>query len=121
MGGVSRWTSPHSARRGKSTASYPYTVEHPYDIKRFGPRPYFPPPKPRAVLSARHTSKVVEYPQPSMNRAPRGEDGENSRSRWTECYCQPSRFSTAFSGCPSGGLQDRYGFGQGVCALRVAG
>jgi hypothetical protein len=38
-------------------------VGQPCDMKRHGPRLYLPPPKPRAVLSARHASKGAARPQ----------------------------------------------------------
>src|SRR5215217_4501770 len=86
-GGASRWASP--ILRGFN----PYKEGHPYDIKKIRPEALFPPPKPRAVFSARHPSKDVESPQPSMNRAPRGEDREDSRGRWVSyVYCPSSRF-----------------------------
>src|ERR671912_158484 len=72
---------PHSARRGKSTTST-YTEGQPYDIKKNSARGSISPLLSFGpVSSARHTSKDAQYPQPCMNRTPRGEDGENSRGR----------------------------------------
>src|SRR5215207_3514509 len=109
-GGVSRWASP--ILRGFN----PYKEGHPYDIKKIRPEALFPPPKPRAVFSARHPSKDVESPQPSMNRAPRGEDREDSWDRWVSyLYCPSSRFfDRVFLQCPSGRSS------AGSSALRLA-